>query len=137
MTSLRTELLAIADLAESEAPTAAATRARALAATLDDTAPKSKRYTCPLCGHVTAKTECCGLDLTAADTLWRMTKARIRYLRAFAHGTKGLDEDTYRLHLVRAGAQHTNELTREQFHALMRDLAKLPDARKVGKGRGA
>jgi hypothetical protein len=89
--------------------------------------------TCPLCSHTTTGTWCCGIDLTAVG-VWTMTKPRIRHLRAYAHGTKGLDEDTYRLHLARAGAQHTYELTREQYHALLRDLGQLPDAAKVKRG---
>jgi hypothetical protein len=94
---------------------------------------RTTRRTCPRCGYATRSTDCCGIDLTAAGP-WAMTKARIRYLRAFAHGTKGLDDDTYRLHLERAGARHTDQLTRDQYHALLRDLGRLPDVPKVKRG---
>lgn len=93
--------------------------------------------TCPMCSHTTRGTWCCGIDLTAVG-VWTMTKARIRHLRAYAHGTKGLDDDTYRLHLHRTGAQHTDELTREQYHALLRGLGRLPDApKRAGAGNRA
>ena len=89
----------------------------------------AKLRRCPMCGHDTRGTWCCGLDLTAAEAPWAMTKARIRHLRAFAHGTKGLDEETYRLHLHQTGARHTDELTREQHRALLQSLGRLPDVK--------
>lgn len=90
--------------------------------------------TCPLCEHPTSARWCCGLDLSARrELVFTMTKARIRALRAFAHGTKGLDNDTFRLHLSRVGVQHTHELTREQFNRLRAELGKLPDAKRRGR----
>lgn len=93
----------------------------------------AKLRRCPMCGHDTRGTWCCGLDLTAAEAPWTMTKARIRHLRAFAHGTKGLDEETYRLHLNQTGARHTEELTREQHRALLQSLERLPDAKPTSR----
>lgn len=86
---------------------------------------------CPMCDANTPSPWCCGIDLTGADGLWLMTATRIRHLRAYAHGTKGIDDDTYRLHLSRVGVQHTHDLSRAQYHDLLRGLAQLPDVVKV------
>lgn len=91
------------------------------------------RRTCPLCECPTTSTVCCGIDLTARREPFKMTPERIKQVRAIAHGRKGLDKDEYRLFLVRTGAEHTADLTREQFRALLAALDKLPD---VAKYRG-
>jgi hypothetical protein len=68
-----------------------------------------------------------------------MSKALIRAVRRYAHGAKGLDQETYRLHLSAVGARHTNELTRHQHQALMERLRSLPDRPRPASrgGRGA
>lgn len=94
---------------------------------------------CPRCGHRTAASNCCGIDLSAGRG-WRMTPERIKAVRAIAHGHKGLDNDTYRLYLSRVGAQHTTELTREQFNDLLKGLARLPNVprfERAGQGSAA
>ena len=54
--------------------------------------------------------------------------ARIRYLRALAHNQKGLDDETYRLHLSQAGVSSTLELTTpELFNTVEQSLKRLPD----------
>lgn len=65
---------------------------------------------------------------------FRMTTTRIKRLRAYAHGRKGLDSDTYALHREAVGARSTTELTYPQFAALMKRLGRLPD---VAPKRGA
>ena len=84
--------------------------------------------TCPRCEHHTTARECCGIDLAARRAVWTMTPQRIRAVRAFAHGTKGLDDETFRLCLSRAGVQHTQDLTRDQHRELLQALGRLPDA---------
>ncbi|RRN78510.1 hypothetical protein EIM50_13555 [Pseudoxanthomonas sp. SGD-10] len=86
---------------------------------------------CPACGSHTAARICCGIDLEAPFV---MTTARIRKLRRYAHGQKGLDEETYRLHLAAVGATSTRDLTREQHTALLRRLGALPDRPRRGRG---
>jgi len=87
---------------------------------------------CPACGSLTRTPSCCGVFL---DAPFRMTTARIRALRRFVHGRKGLDEATYRLHLEAVGATSTTELTRDQHDALLARLGKLPDRKREPKGR--
>lgn len=90
---------------------------------------------CPACGSETSARICCGVDLEAPFV---MTTARIRSLRRYAHGMKGLDEETYRMHLAAVGAKRTTELTREQHTALLRRLGGLPDRpRKRARGAAA
>lgn len=90
---------------------------------------------CPACGSETTARICCGVDLEAPFV---MTTARIRSLRRYAHGMKGLDEETYRMHLAAVGAKSTTELTREQHTALLRRLGGLPDRpRKRARGAAA
>lgn len=55
--------------------------------------------------------------LIPADDDVIISKPLIKAPRRFAHGTKGLDEPTYRLHLQAVGATSTTELTREQHQA--------------------
>ena len=80
---------------------------------------------CPVCGTKTDASTCCGIHLGG---VFVMSKARIRSLRAYAHGTKGLDADTYRLHVSAVGARSTVDLTWPQYNELLKRLAKLPDA---------
>lgn len=80
--------------------------------------------TCPRCERRTSARECCGIHL---DAPFGMTTQRIRALRRHAHGRKGLDDATYRLHLAAVGASSTTELTREQYRALRDRLNALPD----------
>lgn len=89
---------------------------------------------CPACGSVTSARACCGV---AFDRPFIMTAMRIRALRRYAHGRKGLDEDAYRLHLHAVGAASTTTLTREQHDALMQRLGRLPDRRRVARTAGA
>lgn len=96
-----------------------------------------KPRTCPLCNHTTTQRWCCGLDLTARRAPWSMTKERIRQVRAFAHGTKGLDAETFRLYLSRVGATSTTTLTQDQHRDLMAALGRLPNAVKARGGKAA
>lgn len=89
--------------------------------------------TCPRCDRRTTAPECCGIHL---DAPFGMTTQRIRALRRHAHGRKGLDDATYRLHLAAVGATSTTTLTREQYHALMARLNALPD-RQRRRGRAS
>jgi hypothetical protein len=61
---------------------------------------------------------------------YRISKPFIIALRRLAHGRKGLDEDTYRMHVRAVGAESTTELTREQHQALVKRLVALPDKPK-------
>lgn len=79
---------------------------------------------CPHCLATTNAATCCGVTLAAP---FRMTAARITALRRYVHGRKGLDEDTYRLHLQAVGARSTTLLTRHQHEALLQRLGRLPD----------
>lgn len=65
-----------------------------------------------------------------------MNTARVKSLRAHAHGRKGLDQATYRLHLRAVGATSTLALTERQYYDLLARLNALPDrARPPGQGR--
>lgn len=81
--------------------------------------------TCPRCGTNTNARDCCGVVLS---TPFRMTASMVTAVRRFAHGAKGLDEDTYRLHLKAVGVSSTLHLNRDQYHALLARLRKLPSA---------
>ncbi|MBB5885422.1 hypothetical protein DYQ93_11665 [Xanthomonas sp. LMG 8992] len=63
-----------------------------------------------------------------------ISKPLVKAIRKLAHGQKGLDQDTYRMHLRAVGATSTLEITREQHHALLQRLCALPDK---PKGRAA
>ena len=89
---------------------------------------------CPRCNLYTDRSNCCGIDLTVRRRPWRMTPDKIKHVRAIAHGRKGLDDETYRMYLERTGARSTRELTQDQFYALLKDLARVPDVRRAGAG---
>ncbi|MGH8083904.1 MAG: hypothetical protein ACREPV_01330 [Lysobacter sp.] len=61
------------------------------------------------------------------DRPFRMNTVLVRALRRYAHGRKGLDEATYRLHLSAVGADSTLSLTRTQHAQLLQRLGRLPD----------
>lgn len=84
--------------------------------------------TCPACGTETRERTCCGVNLAAP---FAMTKVRIQALRRYAHGRKGLDEATYRLHLHAVGADSTMHLTSSQYDALLARLRPLPDRKRT------
>lgn len=86
---------------------------------------------CPVCGRDTTASTCCGVQLNAP---FAMTKARTIALRRYAHGRKGLDVETYRMHLEGVGARSTTELTRDQHTALLKRLGALPDKPRPGRG---
>lgn len=65
-----------------------------------------------------------------------ISKPLVKAIRRYAHGIKGLDEETYRLHLRAVGASSTLELTREQHAALMERLRALPSSARKAEGRG-
>lgn len=93
------------------------------------------RRVCPACGDLTTATAHCGV---AIDRPFCMTKPRIVALRRHAHGRKGLDEATYRLHLAAVGATSTVALTRMQYDTLLARLNRLPDRpRPTAQGRAA
>lgn len=79
---------------------------------------------CDLCGSNSTAASCCGVPLGVP---FRMTKNRVVALRAYAHGRKGLDIPTYKLHLAAVGVESTLHLTRETYDALLRRLRPLPD----------
>ena len=89
---------------------------------------------CPACGQKTDAPLCCGVFL---DSKFTMTKARTMALRRYAHGRKGLDVETYRMHLEGVGARSTTELTRDQHTALLKRLGALPDKPRPGRGAPA
>ncbi len=81
-------------------------------------------HQCPACGSLTTEPTCCGVQLNHP---FAMSKARTIALRRYAHGQKGLDEPTYRLHLHAVGASSTTKLTRTQYDALLARLGHLPN----------
>lgn len=87
---------------------------------------------CPACGTSTRTAICCGVRL---DARFVMTTDRIKALRRYAHGQKGLDEATYRLHLHAVGATSTTTLTRDQHTALLKRLGALPDRKRPAQRR--
>lgn len=89
--------------------------------------------TCPRCHRRTQARECCGIHL---DAPFRMTPQRVLALRRYAHGRKGLDDATYRLHLSAVGATSTKDLTRDQYRSMLDRLNRLPD-RNAGQGRAS
>lgn len=88
---------------------------------------------CPRCESPVRGAWCCGIHL---DAPFRMSARLIAAVRRYAHGRKGLDTDTYRLHLQAVGASSTTLLTRAQYGALMHRLRALPN-RERPKGRAA
>jgi hypothetical protein len=91
-------------------------------------------YECPVCGTTSAAGNCCGVWLSAPFT---MTTERIKALRRYAHGQKGLDADAYHLHVKAVGATSTTTLTRDQHTELLRRLGRLPDRKRQAKGASA
>ena len=81
---------------------------------------------CPRCGQKTHRLVCCGIDL-GFRRRWRMTKAMVRQVHVIAHVRKGLDTETYRLHLQAVGVESSKRLNRDQHFALLRRFAALPD----------
>lgn len=84
---------------------------------------------CPVCGTTTAAPSCCGVRLGSP---FRMTGNRVKALRAYAHGRKGLDEATYRLHLGAVGVDSTLHLQADSYNALLARLRRLPDVPRAG-----
>lgn len=89
---------------------------------------------CDICGSVTTAASCCGVRVGGP---FSMTKARIVALRAYAHGRKGLDIPTYKLHLHAVGVNSTLDLKRETYDALLRRLRPLPDRPKQAQAGSA
>lgn len=89
---------------------------------------------CPVCGGRTRASRCCGVHLAAP---FRMSGSRVKALRAYAHGRKGLDEETYRLHLRAVGVDSTLHLDAPSYNALLARLRRLPDMPRAGQGRAA
>lgn len=93
------------------------------------------KHQCPACGSLTSAATCCGVPLNRPFV---MSTERIKALRRYAHGQKGLDQPTYRLKLQAVGATSTTDLTRDQYDALLASLRRLPDRkRQDAKGRAA
>lgn len=91
-------------------------------------------HQCPACGTRTDRSECCGLYLAGP---FHMTRDRVIALRRYAHGRKGLDQETYRMHVRAVGVESTLDLTRDQYAALLRRLRPLPDrARRPARRAG-
>lgn len=89
---------------------------------------------CPICGGQTRARDCCGVRLGGP---FHMTGARVKALRAYAHGRKGLDQETYRLHLHAVGVDSTLHLDADRYNALLARLRGLPDAPRAEQGRAA
>lgn len=89
---------------------------------------------CPACGSATERSECCGIYLAGP---FHMTTPRVRALRAYAHGRKGLDAETYRMHVRAVGVESTLDLDRDQYNALLRRLRPLPDRPRARMGARA
>lgn len=85
---------------------------------------------CPVCGTPTTAATCCGIAVAGP---FRMSRARVKALRAFAHGRKGLSQETYRLNLQAVGVHSTLELRRDSYNALLDKLRRLPDMPKQGR----
>lgn len=58
----------------------------------------------------------------------RISTNMVKAIRAYAHGRKGLDEETYRMHLQAVGVDSTLQLTRAKRQQLIERLRKLPDS---------
>lgn len=86
--------------------------------------PKPGGRLCPICRDATDALYCCGMRLGRP---FSMSRDRISALRRYVHGRKGLDQDTYRMHLHAVGATSTSLLTRAQHDALLERLRALPD----------
>jgi hypothetical protein len=98
------------------------------------TAPRQ----CPRCGLKSRRLNCCGIDL-GFRRRWRMTPAMVRQVHVIARVRKGLDTDTYRLHLAAVGVTTSKRLNRTQHYALLQRFAALPDVprwRTRGELRG-
>lgn len=90
--------------------------------------------TCNVCGEPTRERACCGVVL---ERRWTMTTGRVKAIRRYAHGRKGLTEDDYRLRLNAVGAKSTLELTEHQFNTVMAGLRTLRDVPRPRQGRAA
>lgn len=94
--------------------------------------PGHKLNDCPMCGTRTRRPYCCGIALNERRP-WRMTPALVRTVHVIARAKKGLTEEEYRMRLGAVGARTSLEFSREQFHAFMAGLRKLPDVvRRAG-----
>lgn len=60
-----------------------------------------------------------------------MTKSLIQRVHAVAMGSKGLNEEAYRLRLRAVGVASCKQFSREQYREFMRGLAKLPDVKRA------
>ncbi len=85
--------------------------------------PQKRQRQCPRCGTRTTARSHCGIDLMP----WRMNKRRIRAVHACAMGRKGLDYETYRLHLLAVGVESSKNMTRSQYQEFFRRMQRLPD----------
>ena len=80
-----------------------------------------------MCDRLTLLRDCCGIDLTARRTRFRMTRDLLRLVHVEA-ANKGLDDATYRLRLRAVGVASSKDFDRATFKRFMSELAKLPDA---------
>lgn len=87
----------------------------------------AKPKQCPRCGIRSRRINCCGIIL-GVRRRWRMTPALVRQVHVIAHVRKGLDKETYQLHLTAVGVETSKRLTRDQHHALLQRFSALPDA---------
>lgn len=91
------------------------------------TASKRTRQ-CPRCrSTIRSRKRCSVCNVSLVKTRWQLTPARIRGLRAIAHGRKGLDEETYHLRLNALGLTTTKDLTQDLYYQFRRGLLSLPD----------
>lgn len=97
--------------------------------------PRTRRRRCPRCERLTLRHDCCGVDLTARRTRFRMTPDLLRLVHATA-ARKGLDDETYRLRLGAVGVESSKQFNRAAFKAFMSGLAALPDVPSARRARG-
>lgn len=96
---------------------------------------RPRRRRCPRCERLTARRDCCGIDLTVRRKRFRMTTDLLRLVHATV-ARKGLDEETYRLRLSAVGVSSSKEFDRGTFQRFMSELSKLPDLPAARRARG-
>lgn len=97
--------------------------------------PRPRRRRCPRCDRLTARHDCCGIDLTVRRRRFKMTPDLLRMVHTTV-SQKGLDDETYRLRLGAVGVASSKQFDRTTFSRFMAELAKLPDAPSARRARG-
>lgn len=97
--------------------------------------PRPQRRRCPRCERLTARSDCCGIDLTVRRRRFKMTPHLLKMVHATV-AQKGLDEETYRLRLGAVGVTSSKQFKRDTFSRFMAELSRLPDAPGARRARG-